>query len=201
MHVSLQNTSFRIKYIDFIDLGNVQHFSHIFPRKFPSSDGRRLSGNTSLFSKTSIPIGHDLPIQRQFGTRFLFLRHHKPSCATIMTRLGQHMFVVVWQFEIAEEKIAAFEAAYSPEGTWAKMFSASPDYRGTELLCDAYIPGNYLTIDRWASEDAFRAFRKDHDQEYEILDRACDELTSSETRIGAYTACVPGGHNATLKLR
>jgi heme-degrading monooxygenase HmoA len=97
------------------------------------------------------------------------------------------MFVVVWQFEIAEEKVAAFEAAYSPEGAWAKMFSASPEYRGTELLRDAYIPGNYLTIDRWASEEAFRAFRKDHDLEYETLDRACDSLTSRETRIGAYT--------------
>jgi heme-degrading monooxygenase HmoA len=97
------------------------------------------------------------------------------------------MFVVVWQFEISEEKIAAFEAAYSPQGTWAKLFGASPEYRGTELLRDAYIPGNYLTIDRWASEEAFRAFRKDHDREYETLDRACDELTSREIRIGAYS--------------
>jgi heme-degrading monooxygenase HmoA len=96
------------------------------------------------------------------------------------------MFVVVWQFEIAEEKIAAFEAAYSPEGAWAQLFRASPDYQGTELLRDAYIPGTYLTIDRWASEEAFRAFRKDHDQEYETLDRACDPLTARETRIGAY---------------
>jgi heme-degrading monooxygenase HmoA len=108
------------------------------------------------------------------------LRYHKD-------KIGVHMFVVVWQFEIAEEKVAAFEAAYSPEGAWAQLFRASPDYRGTELLRDAYIPGNYLTIDRWASEEAFRAFRKDHDQEYEALDRACDELTSRETRIGAYT--------------
>jgi heme-degrading monooxygenase HmoA len=97
------------------------------------------------------------------------------------------MFVVVWQFEIAEEKLAAFEAAYSPEGAWAKLFAASPEYRGTELLSDAYIPGTYLTIDRWSSEEAFRAFRKDHDQAYESLDRACDSLTSRETRIGAYT--------------
>jgi hypothetical protein len=44
-----------------------------------------------------------------------------------------------------------------------------------------------LTIDRWASEDDFRAFRKNHDSEYETLDRACDSLTSSEVRIGAYT--------------
>jgi len=97
------------------------------------------------------------------------------------------MFVVVWHFEIAEEKTAAFEAAYSPEGAWAQLFGASPEYRGTELLRDAYVAGSYLTIDRWASEEAFRAFRKDHDADYEKLDRACDSLTGKETRIGAYT--------------
>lgn len=97
------------------------------------------------------------------------------------------MFVVVWKFEIAEDKVPSFEAAYGPEGAWAQLFRSAPNYLGTELLRDAYVPGAYLTIDRWASEDAFRAFRKDHDQEYEQLDRACDSLTSSETRIGAYT--------------
>jgi heme-degrading monooxygenase HmoA len=97
------------------------------------------------------------------------------------------MFVVVWQFEIAEEKIAAFEGAYGPEGSWAGLFRSSPSYLGTELLRDAYVPGSYLTIDRWKSEEDFRAFRKTHDQDYEVLDRACDELTSRETRIGAYT--------------
>lgn len=97
------------------------------------------------------------------------------------------MFVVVWQFEIAEEKIAAFEAAYRPDGAWAQLFGKSSDYLGTELLRDTYIQGSYLTIDRWASEAAFRAFRKDHDAEYETLDRACDDLTSRETRIGAYS--------------
>jgi heme-degrading monooxygenase HmoA len=97
------------------------------------------------------------------------------------------MFVVVWQFEVVEEKQAAFEAAYAPDGAWAKLFAVSHEYRGTELLRDAYIPGAYLTIDRWTSEEAFRAFRKEHDAEYEAIDRACDPLTSSECRIGAYT--------------
>ncbi len=97
------------------------------------------------------------------------------------------MFVVVWQFEIAEDKVSAFEAAYGPDGTWALLFRTSPDYLGTELLRDAYIPGSYLTIDRWASEEAFRAFRKDHDHGYESLDRTCDALTTRETRIGAFT--------------
>jgi quinol monooxygenase YgiN len=94
------------------------------------------------------------------------------------------MFVVVWQFEVAEENLAAFEAAYGPEGAWATLFRNSPQYRGTELLRDAYIPGSYLTIDRWTSEETFR---KQHDQEYEKLDRACDALTAKETRVGAYT--------------
>lgn len=98
------------------------------------------------------------------------------------------MFVVVWQFEIAEDKIAAFEAAYGPDGAWSKLFRSSPEYHGTELLRDAYVPGSYLTIDRWSSEDAFRAFRKDHDPDYETLDRSCDALTARETRIGAYSS-------------
>ena len=97
------------------------------------------------------------------------------------------MFVVIWQFEIAEEKTAAFEAAYGPGGAWARLFGSSPDYKGTELLRDAYVPGSYLTIDRWVSEDAFRAFRKEHDAEYEKVDRSCDDLTAREARIGAYT--------------
>jgi heme-degrading monooxygenase HmoA len=97
------------------------------------------------------------------------------------------MFVVVWQFEIAEEDVAAFETAYGPEGTWAQLFRTSPNYLGTELLRDAYVTGSYLTIDRWASEQDFRAFRKDHDPAYETLDRSCDALTTKETRIGAYT--------------
>lgn len=98
------------------------------------------------------------------------------------------MFIVVWQFEVSEANVAAFEAAYGAEGSWAQLFRSSPEYRGTELLRDAYIPGNYLTIDRWTSEEAFRAFRREQDAEYEKLDRNCDALTARETRIGAYTA-------------
>jgi heme-degrading monooxygenase HmoA len=97
------------------------------------------------------------------------------------------MFVIVWHFEIAEEKIAAFEAAYGPHGPWAELFRKASGYQGTELLREAYATGRYLTIDRWDSEASFRAFRKQHDADYEALDRSCDDLVSRETRIGAYT--------------
>jgi heme-degrading monooxygenase HmoA len=88
---------------------------------------------------------------------------------------------------VAEAQVAGFEAAYGPQGAWAQLFAKSPRYLGTELLRDAYVPGAYLTIDRWASEEDFRAFRREHDADYEALDRACDALTGQETRVGAYT--------------
>lgn len=96
------------------------------------------------------------------------------------------MFVVVWEFEVAEDKLAAFEAAYGPAGKWAQLFGKSTDYLGTELLKDAYIVGRYLTIDRWRSEEAFREFRKDNDAGYEVIDRECDALTEKEQRVGTF---------------
>jgi len=98
------------------------------------------------------------------------------------------MFVILWQFDITEEKLADFEAAYGPQGAWATLFAHSSEHLGTELLKDAYVPGRYLTIDRWTSEGAFRAFRAQHDSDYETLDRECDSLTAAETRIGAFVA-------------
>jgi heme-degrading monooxygenase HmoA len=98
------------------------------------------------------------------------------------------MFVILWQFDIAEEQISGFEAAYSPDGTWARLFARSPEYQGTELLKDAHVPGRYVTLDRWSSEEAFRAFRAQHDPDYEALDRACDSVTAAETRIGTFVA-------------
>jgi len=96
------------------------------------------------------------------------------------------MFIILWQFDIAEDKIAGFEAAYGSQGAWATLFANSPEYLGTELLKDAYVPCRYVTVDRWQSEDAFRTFRAQHDAEYEVLDRDCDSLTAAETRIGAF---------------
>ena len=77
------------------------------------------------------------------------------------------MFVILWQFDIVEEQVPAFEAAYGAAGTWAELFGRSPEYLGTELLKDAYVPGRYITIDRWRNEEAFRAFRAQHDSDYE----------------------------------
>ena len=97
------------------------------------------------------------------------------------------MHVIVWQFQVHAGREQDFETAYGPAGVWTRFFQQAAGYRGTQLLRDRKVAGRYLTIDRWASEDAYRSFRKENDAAYEALDRTCDALTSRETRIGTYT--------------
>ena len=96
------------------------------------------------------------------------------------------MFVVVWQFEIAEEKVAAFEAAYGPEGAWAQLFALGKGYRGTELLVKQSAPLRYVTIARWKSAEHFARFCEKYAAEYSALDKKCGEWTESETPLGAW---------------
>ena len=58
------------------------------------------------------------------------LRYHGLKIGVAHVRCGL-------AFEIAEDKIAAFEAAYGPKGAWAELFRLSPDYSSTELLRDS----------------------------------------------------------------
>ena len=96
------------------------------------------------------------------------------------------MYVILWRFRIDPTLRAKFERAFGPKGDWAKFFSASKDYLGTELLKDDERDGEYVTLDRWESENAFNVFIRDHEQDYDRLDRRCEALTLSESRIGAY---------------
>lgn len=93
--------------------------------------------------------------------------------------------VVLWRFEAAG-RVADFERCYGSGGDWARLFSHSPHYLGTELLTDAQRAGSYVTIDRWTSAAAFEAFKREWKAEYDALDRACESLTASETPLGAF---------------
>jgi heme-degrading monooxygenase HmoA len=96
------------------------------------------------------------------------------------------MYVVIWRYKVDPAQTARFEKAYGPKGEWAKFFSSSEDYLGTELLADDERPGEYVTIDRWTSEEAYSAFLGEREADYDRLDRRCEALTLSESRLGAY---------------
>ena len=94
------------------------------------------------------------------------------------------MFTIVWKFRPRKDASASFEAAYGPSGDWAEFFRSGEGYLGTELLRSA--DGSYVTIDRWRSEADFERFRDRRGGEFALLDRACEELTESETPLGRF---------------
>jgi heme-degrading monooxygenase HmoA len=99
-------------------------------------------------------------------------------------------YVVIWRYRVDPAQKAKFEKAYGPKGEWAKFFASAKDYQGTELLADDERPGEYVTIDRWKSEESHSAFLAENEAGYDRLDRRCEALTLSESRVGAYG--IPG---------
>lgn len=97
------------------------------------------------------------------------------------------MFSTVWRFSVRRELIAEFERHYGPEGTWVQLFTTAPGYIDTALYRDTARDGEYVTIDRWVDEQAFRAFRESHGSQYEQLDRELAPLTAKETHVGDWS--------------
>lgn len=105
--------------------------------------------------------------------------------------MAKHEYVYVWAYEVRPECVAAFERAYGSEGEWVALFRTGRGYRSTRLLRDRERPGRYLTIDAWASAEAFEAFRRERAAAFEALDRRCERLTLSETALGRFDVVDP----------
>ncbi len=95
------------------------------------------------------------------------------------------MIALVWRFEVRDAERDAFEAAYGPDGLWAKLFAQGEGFGGTQLMRDAE-DGSYVTIDLWRSHAHFEAFLAEHGDTYEALDRDTEVLSRRETRIGEF---------------
>jgi heme-degrading monooxygenase HmoA len=95
------------------------------------------------------------------------------------------MFVVIWEYEVRVGADAAFEALYGADGAWVGLFRNYDGYLGTELLRGT--DRRYLSIDRWASTEAYDAFLAAAQPRYAAIDEQGDALTLSERRVGVYT--------------
>ncbi len=96
------------------------------------------------------------------------------------------MVEYIWEFQARPERIAQFEKFYAATGEWAALFRRCPGFLGTSLLRDTESPARFLIIDRWDTAASHHAMREQFSAEYETLDRACESLTESETRIGVF---------------
>ena len=93
------------------------------------------------------------------------------------------MFTTVWKFVVRDESIADFERHYGADGTWTLLFRKAHGYLGTELYRSVANAGEYVTVDRWIDEAAYRAFRDGYAAEYEAIDRECAALTELEEKL------------------
>jgi hypothetical protein len=107
------------------------------------------------------------------------------------------MYVIVWHFQVAPQRVEDFERAYGPGGDWARLFERSNEFQGTELLRatveesldeeDARQSGrDYFTIDRWTSQAAYVAFNERCGAEYAALDDRFLELCDIEECLGKF---------------
>ena len=99
------------------------------------------------------------------------------------------MFVRTWRYRVGREAHEAFEAAYGPDGDWARLFARGSGYLGTELLgavdraSDAVF--TYVTIDRWRGRSDWDAFLTEYGEDYRALDQRFDDLTLDEEDLGS----------------
>ncbi len=102
------------------------------------------------------------------------------------------MFLRVWQYEVAADRVSEFEQMYGAGGAWAQLFACSAQFRGTELFRSVDDARTYLTVDRFTSARAWSRFLELHAEEYAALDSQGEGLTASEREIA--TAGGPRGH-------
>ena len=98
------------------------------------------------------------------------------------------MYIILWEYYVKPDKQNEFKDAYSPSGAWAELFKKGNGYAGTELIRSPENLTHYITIDRWASQDAYEAFLSHWLAEYKELDLHCEDLTQHESSLGRFEA-------------
>lgn len=97
-------------------------------------------------------------------------------------------FVYMWEYSVSSDSVDQFRDLYGPQGEWVKLFQQAAGFIETTLFQDRKDHLRYVTLDRWESEAAFRAFRVTFAAEYERLDRAGERLTLNESPLGDFRA-------------
>ena len=93
-------------------------------------------------------------------------------------------FIILWKFRTKKGREGEFERAYGKSGDWVRFFKKGKGYIKTEFYQDTN--GEYLTVDEWASKEAFKEFKQSFRKEYQELDRKFESLTEIETHIGSF---------------
>ena len=96
------------------------------------------------------------------------------------------MFLVLWEYEVKPGREQHFEKVYGPGGDWDSLFHRDANHAGTHLFRDTARSRIYLTTDYWHSRKSYEEFLQARKSDYQALDAASENLTSSERHIGSF---------------
>ena len=101
------------------------------------------------------------------------------------------IYVCLWEYVVPPEHVAEFQMAYGSDGDWVRLFRRDSGHISTELLRDRERPDRFVTMDRWASREAWDTFRSSFSAEYEALDARCAGWTVHERELGRFDSITP----------
>ena len=96
------------------------------------------------------------------------------------------VYVAIWEFTAKPEARAEFENLYGPDGEWVRLFRRSKSFLRTELFRDRNAANHYVTMDYFASKAGYDDFLREFRQEYDALDRRCNDVLEGEKEIGVF---------------
>lgn len=96
------------------------------------------------------------------------------------------MYIYIWKFSIGDDKKNEFEMLYGENGPWVELFKTDSNYIKTELLRDLKNSDQYLTIDYWATKDAYQLFHANNLTKYNEIDARCEMIVRHEVLVGEY---------------
>jgi quinol monooxygenase YgiN len=103
-----------------------------------------------------------------------------------MTSTEGAAYSYIWEYLVDPEKVAEFERAYGPAGTWVELFRRAEGYIRSELHRDRTNPLRFVSIDYWQTPSDWESFRSQFSAEFEALDDRCETLTTQEREIGRF---------------
>ena len=93
------------------------------------------------------------------------------------------MAVRVWRYDVPADVREEFEREYGPDGSWARLFAASPGFVATSLYVDVGSSTSYLTVDQFADNEAWQQFRAEHDAAYREVGERLRHLTTVQEEL------------------
>ncbi|HEY9378863.1 MAG TPA: antibiotic biosynthesis monooxygenase [Jiangellaceae bacterium] len=88
------------------------------------------------------------------------------------------MFIRVWEYDVPEDTVARFVAAYGPSGDWAALFARSSGFVRTELFRNTQVATRFVSLDVWSSQAAWRSFLDRWGEAYAELDVELEMLAA-----------------------